>query len=130
MLKKFLNFWNEHSQVVKETPVELQIGFILSYKDLTIGFLTHENGIWKFTYSNEYKKQHEFTPLIDFPDKFKTYTNQALWPFFTSRIPSLNQPLVQETLKKQQTDPNEASLLKLFGKKTIANPFTLESSLP
>ncbi len=110
-----------------ETPLNQTIIFILKYKDLVIGELTLNKGIWTFVYSDAFKTQSDIEPLPDFPDIDKVYTKEdELYPFFLIRIPSLKQPSVQEIIKKNKIDANnEVELLKTFGYKSIANPFVL-----
>jgi len=46
---------------------------------------------------------------------------------FASRIPSPEQAEVEEILKRENIEEDDAvSLLKRFGRKTITNPFELE----
>jgi HipA-like protein len=100
--------------------------FGLGYKELEIGTLTFKDGEWVFRYSEEFKSQDEIQPLIDFPDKNKTYRSDELWPFFLSRIPGLSQPAIKELLRKEKiSEDDEAALLKRFGKTSITSPFTL-----
>ena len=130
MIKKLINIWSSSEQNNLKTPENVTITFKLSYKDIKIGYLNLNNGIWKYEYSNEFKNQNSLLPLIDFPDINKNYESKDLWPFFMSRIPGMGQPMVQEIIKKEKVqEDDEVSLLKLFGKRTIANPYTLEPSL-
>lgn len=100
--------------------------FTLFYESLVIGTLTADKGVWTFEYSEEFKKQNAFKPLVNFPDKSKVYTQDTLWPFFASRIPGVSQPRVQEVLKAKNIDSeNTVDLLKIFGKHSISNPFEL-----
>jgi hypothetical protein len=63
---------------------------------------------------------------MDFPDKNKVYTNDQLWPFFASRIPSLNQSFQFKKIHKANVKQDDSvGLLRLFGNKTITNPFRL-----
>ena len=100
--------------------------FELGYKELEIGTLTFKDDEWVFRYSDEFKRQAEIQPVIDFPDITKTYRSDELWPFFLSRIPGLRQPAVKELLYKENINvDDEAALLKRFGKTSITSPFTL-----
>ncbi|MCG8311441.1 MAG: hypothetical protein MI975_28895, partial [Cytophagales bacterium] len=73
--------------------------------------------------------QDELEPIVDFPDKNKVYVSDELWPFFSSRIPSLNRPSIKEILNKSNIDSTDiVELLKLFGQKTIANPYNLQAA--
>jgi HipA-like protein len=127
MLKKIINkIWKSEGQENIDTPKNQIAGFVLMYKDLSIGILTLKDGMWKFSYSNEFRNQKDVTPLIDFPDTNVEYTNNQLWPFFSYRIPGLNQPSVQDIIRHDNIDDkNEAELLKKFGKISVYNPFKL-----
>src|SRR5699024_1540658 len=131
MLNKLKNLWHQEEGMEKlNAPKEVKFIFILTYKGLEIGYLTVNEGIWHFKYSDQFKQQHSLPPLIDFPSIDKVYKAKSLWPFFASRIPGLNQPIVQEAIVKDKIDSsNEAELLKRFGKHTISNPFILEPEM-
>lgn len=102
------------------------VKFVLRLAQLEIGRLWTEDGKWIFEYSDAFRNQTQFKPIVGFPDVNKSYENSALWPFFTIRIPSLTQPVVQEYLRGEGLDePDEATLLKEFGRRSIANPFEL-----
>jgi len=119
-------FKNEDQPHELSTPINSTAHFILTYKDLTIGNLTHQNGKWIFQYTDEFKNQNRVGVLIDFPRKEKKYEKSYLWPFFSHRIPGLGQPQVQNIIESENIDSrNEIALLKRFGKKTITNPFEL-----
>ncbi len=127
MLKKIINkIWKSEGQENIDTPKNQIAGFTLMYKDLPIGFLTLKDGVWKFSYTDEFRNQKEISSLIDFPETDVEYTNNQLWPFFSYRIPGLNQPSVQDIIKHEDIDDkNEAELLKKFGKLSVFNPFRL-----
>ncbi len=111
------------------TPKDKRASFILTYDKLVIGFLNVADGKWEFSYSEDFKKQDELKPIVDFPDKNRIYTSTDLWPFFASRIPSLSRPSIKEILDKSEIDSNDlVELLKLFGQKTISNPFHLQAA--
>ena len=117
--------WLGFAHSVKAPP-EAHAKFLLTYGDLLIGTLTVENGVWKFEYSDKFRLEDELRPLVEFPDVNKTYINEELWQFFASRIPSTEQPEVEQILKREHVEQDDAvALLKLFGKRTIANPFEL-----
>jgi HipA-like protein len=131
MIKRIINkIWNVegHDDVI--TPNNQFAKFILQYNNLEIGTLSLEKGIWKFTYSDQFKSQTDIQPIIDFPDISQEYKSNHLWPFFSYRIPGLNQPQVQNIIKKEHIDKsNEAELLKKFGFMSIYNPFLLKNAL-
>ncbi|MDE5611282.1 MAG: HipA N-terminal domain-containing protein [Odoribacter sp.] len=95
--------------------------FNVNLGNLLVGTLLYSDGIWKFSYSNEFRKQNRILPLANFPSKDKNYSNRELWPFFTSRIPS-NAQLQIENGKSQE---NIVALLQKFGRRTVTNPFEL-----
>ena len=117
--------WLGFTRSVKAPP-EAYAKFLLTYDDLLVGTLTVENGLWKFAYSDKFKSESELRPIVEFPDLNKIYVNEELWQFFASRIPSTEQPEVEAILKREHVEEDDAvGLLKLFGKRTIANPFEL-----
>jgi HipA-like protein len=112
-----------------QAPAEVRAEFKLSYEDLVVGTLSVADSIWKFTYSDEFKKQDELRPLVDFPALDEVYESKELWQFFVMRIPSPEQPEVGEILKREHIEEDDAvSLLKRFGERTIANPFKLRAA--
>ena len=85
MLKQLINstrkkLWKSEEQENIVTPLNKKAVFELQYKDLLIGTLKLEKGIWSFTF-----KQREHMIQVDKP----------------------------------------VSLLKLFGERSISNPFLL-----
>ncbi|WP_421949618.1 HipA N-terminal domain-containing protein [Phaeodactylibacter xiamenensis] len=108
-------------------PKEEEQRFTLYLKDLKVGELSCEKGVWTFAYSEDFKaRSDEFYPIVGFPDLNKVYKSKSLWPFFLIRIPGLGQPRVREIIKAEHLDiNNEAQLLRRFGRKTIANPYEL-----
>lgn len=123
-LRKYL--WRTEGQENLGTPVNTPITFQIRYGDLLVGELRHSDGEWFFQYSAEFKQNKPFPGIMDFPDLDREYRGQELWPFFASRIPSIENPHVRETLAKEKVSASdEAGLLRLFGTRTIANPFRL-----
>jgi HipA-like protein len=110
-------------------PLEENAEFELLYKNLVIGILRAAHGEWSFAYSDEFKKQPELKPLVEFPDLEKRYTSKHLWPSFVMRLPSLKQAEIQDVLRREKIDASdEVQLLRRFGHRTIANPFELIES--
>ena len=109
-------------------PLDKKVRFLLKYGTLPVGTLSVEDGLWKFEYSEQYKQSKSFRPLVEFPDLSKTYESKELWQFFASRIPSPEQPDVEEILRREQISEDDSiTLLKRFGVRTISNPFQLEA---
>lgn len=124
MLNRFLE-WLEGIRPPSEDVV---IEFALSFGNLEIGRLKLENGLWEFQYSAAFQREVDLKPLTDFPDKARVYHNAELWPFFSQRIPSLQQPRVIEFMTKRKLkEVDQVTLLKNFGRRTIANPYKLEA---
>jgi len=114
-------------------PLELEftgkIKFILKIKDLVIGSLSVEKGLWVFRYSEEFRNQNKYARLTGFSNLNKVYQAEELWPFFKIRIPGLKQPMVKDIIKAENLDQsNEAVLLKRFGRQSMSNPYILESA--
>src|SRR5215217_2652021 len=100
--------------------------FRLTYDDLVMGTLSVQDGVWRFEYSDAFKKS-DLRPIVEFPDVDKVYEREDLWQFFAMRIPSPEQPEVGEIIRQERIDQDDAvTLLKRFGRRTIANPFQLE----
>jgi hypothetical protein len=100
--------------------------FKLTLGRLEIGTLRAENGEWVFAYSDQFRKQSEIKPIVDFPATDRAYRSRSLWPFFALRIPSPKQPEVREFIERLPEDSVDQSiLLKEFGTRSIANPFRL-----
>jgi hypothetical protein len=57
----------------------------------------------------------------------RSLSKPNLWQFFAMRIPSLEQPEIEEILEREHIEElNSIRLLERFGKRTIANPFELK----
>lgn len=130
MLKELVKkLWKSEGQETMFTPKDIEAEFKLTYRKLEIGTLSLKDGKWTFMYSEAFKAQDKIKPLTDFPNLDKVYTSEDLYPFFLSRIPGSGQTKFQETIKRENIDPdNEAELLKRFGRQTIANSFVLRSA--
>ena len=129
MLKKIRNIFSKSNNGVDQhhLPVDEKQSFVLCLEDLPVGELSCENGIWTFRYTKQFIYQKDkYYPIVGFPNLEKVYQSKDLWPFFLVRIPGLGQPAVKEVIENEQIDvTNEVQLLNRFGKKTLANPFTL-----
>ena len=101
--------------------------FALLFEDKLVGILEFNKDKWFFEYSKEFKVNQFVMPLINFPDINKKYEFEELMPFFATRIPNLNQPYHESKLEKLEGDKTSlVSLLKIFGEKSINNPFELK----
>lgn len=104
----------------------VQRAFELWYEDLKVGRLEENSDGWLFVYSEDFQGQERVRALADFPKKSKSYRFGELWPFFASRIPSLEQPKVQRQLREENIDSTDTgALLQRYGKRTISNSFVL-----
>jgi HipA-like protein len=122
-IKKY--FWKEEGMDFSDNPLSSG-SFNLLYEDIIIGTLQYDKSVWTFEYTDSFKKNPVIAPIIDFPDVQKKYTSSELWPFFASRIPSINQPYQAKKIKKANIKQNDSvGLLKIFGSETITNPFRL-----
>lgn len=100
--------------------------FELKFENNIIGFLKFDNSKWTFEYSDDFKTRKPLLPLIDFPNVNKVYEFEHLMPFFAARIPNLNQPFHEKKIKKfNGNKESEVSMLRIFGRKSINNPFEL-----
>lgn len=100
------------------------VHFELKYEGLKVGILSFSDGFWLFEYTDDFKMQSEICPLVNFPQKEKSYRSNELWPFFTSRIPSNAQLMISE----KQKEDDIVFLLSKYGKKSITNPFELQAA--
>ncbi len=123
-VKKYLTPSSHSDLKVKESK---EATFQLNLDDMVVGILSFKDGNWMFKYSNEYK-EHGLSPISGFPSIGKVYRSEDLWPFFSSRIPSLARQNIQDKIKKKGINENDyLELLRFFGKRTITNPFELNN---
>jgi HipA-like protein len=114
-------FWSESQDDVVLAP-DNDAAFNINLGKLLVGTLTYSDRMWYFSYSDEFKMQNDILPLTNFPSKDKEYSTTQLWPFFSSRIPSN----AQLQIDKDTPQENVVTLLRKFGRKTVANPFELK----
>lgn len=95
--------------------------FSVKLKKLLVGTLSYKNGIWFFQYSEDFKNQESFSPIVNFPDKTRNYSSKELWPFFIIRIPTPSQ--LQQKANKETEDM--VYMLKKYGRRTISNSYEL-----
>lgn len=87
----------------------------------TVVGLLKRNGKFEFKYTNAAKQAQKegFKLLLAFPKIDKKYTNENMFPVFSSRIPSKNRVDIDEILKRyNMAEYNEFELLKRSGAKT------------
>lgn len=117
-------FKSEDQEIELSTPKGIVGTFRLMYKNIHIGTLTLNNGLWSFAYSPEFQSQDIISPIVGFPDKHKTYQSNLLFPFFASRIPSLQRLKLQKIIPPDFPE-DEVALLEKFGRQSITNPYQL-----
>jgi HipA-like protein len=129
MINKILrHIWKTDGMEFDDTPKDASASFFLLYDKFHIGTLIYSNNEWEFLYSDEFKHRQIVKPIIDFPDVNKTYKSADLWPFFAARIPAINQQFQVTKLQKAKVDERSAvALLKIFGNRTVTNPFRLQA---
>jgi hypothetical protein len=116
------NFKSIFPKIRKRTQnIVESVYFELKFKELHIGTLKFEKDLWSFSYTEEFKNQNSFDPIVPFPDLNKVYESANLWSFFSSRIPDM------ETSSEKKEKQNELYVeqLKTYGRKTITNPYDL-----
>ena len=121
MKKLMAGFWYEEKTKMFFSSGKGQADFILTLNKLEVGTLSYADNVWFFSYSEEFKRQRDILPLVNFPTVDKEYSSSELWPFFVSRIPSRAQLQAPKGTERQDL----FSLLKNYGRKTIANPYQL-----
>jgi len=128
MIKTLKKIWKVEGMEFMDNPAGINGVFHLEYGKQLVGILTYSDNKWVFKYSDEYINNQSMKPITDFPDKLKIYSDNQLWPFFATRIPSLNQPYQIKKIQQAKIKENDSvGLLKLFGSETINNPFRLVS---
>ena len=113
-------FWSECQNDVV-LAADNDATFNINLGKLLVGTLLYSDGMWHFSYSNDFKIQNRVLPLANFPSKDKEYSARELWPFFASRIPSN----AQLQIEKDKPQENIVTLLQRFGRRTVANPYEL-----
>lgn len=114
-------FWSESLCDMVFAAAGEDAEFNVKLGKLLVGTLMYSDGMWYFNYSNEFKSQNRILPLSNFPTKDKEYSARELWPFFASRIPSNSQLQIE----KDKPQESIVTLLRKFGRRTVANPYEL-----
>lgn len=128
MIKKIRKYLTPKYNKALEVQSGKEAQFELYLDEILVGKLKYQNGQWEFSYSQQFKEYKGIRPLADFPDISKTYKSTELWPFFSSRIPSMARTRVRKVVERESIAQNDLlALLERFGKRTITNPYVLES---
>ena len=118
IIKKIKVFWHDSDETNLQAVNDSKGRFDLKLGKMPVGKLLYENGVWSFIYSDEFKKQNRYEPLVNFPNLDQIYKSEQLWPFFASRLPGVSELKENESL-------DILSLLQKYGKHVITNPYKL-----
>lgn len=122
-----ISVFNTDSSSISQSEHPQTATFTLLFGALAVGELHFDGEFWSFGYTKMFQNQSDIDAIPSFPEKSRTYMSAELWPFFQARIPSLKQPKIQAIIKKEQIKENDIiGLLKLFGARSINNPFVLQ----
>lgn len=113
-------FWHDSDETNLKAVSGKTGKFDLMLGTLHVGTLIYSNDVWKFSYSDEFKQQTSFIPLVNFPSKDKVYESDQLWPFFASRLPG------NAKLESEASKDDIVTLLQKYGRHVITNPYVLE----
>lgn len=128
MIKKIAEFLKQSNHKDLKVSTDQRVEFNLYLPEIEVGKLVYKEGEWFFSYSESFKNSKDFEPIPDFPEKEKSYSDETLWPFFLSRIPSISRSRIKNTVEKENLDKTDILImLDRFGKKTITNPYILET---
>lgn len=113
-------FWRNSENATFEVNSAISGKFGLYIGKLLIGELKYSDGKWCYCYSEEFKRQSRYKPLVNFPDVEKIYEAEEdkLWPFFASRLPGAWEV-------NGNNDTNTVELLQRYGERVITNPYIL-----
>jgi HipA-like protein len=120
IIEKIKVFWHDSDETNLQAVKGSKGRFDLFLGTLLVGVLLYEDGEWIFSYSNEFKAQDKYEPLVNFPNLTQEYRSNQLWPFFASRLPG-----VSELKEKGSESMDVLSLLKKYGRHVITNPYKL-----
>ena len=122
-----ISVFNTDASSISQSDITSTTTFTLLFNTLAVGELHFDGDNWSFVYTKMFQNQSHIDPIPSFPEKSKEYVSAELWPFFQARIPSLKQPKIQAIIKKAKVKENDViGLLKLFGARSINNPFVLQ----
>ena len=120
IIEKIKVFWHDSDETNLQAVKGSKGRFDLYLGSLLVGVLTYEDGEWRFAYSDEYKAQDKYEPLVNFPNLTQEYKSDQLWPFFASRLPG-----VSELKENERETTDILMLLKKYGRHVITNPYKL-----
>ena len=118
IIEKIKVFWHDSDETNLQAVKGSKGRFDLMLGTLLVGVLLYENGEWSFSYSDAYKAQDKFEPLVNFPNLQQVYKSDQLWPFFASRLPG-----VAELKEEEREKSDVLELLKKYGRHVITNPY-------
>lgn len=125
-IKKIAQYLRSGSHKNLTVITDQEAEFKLYLPEIEVGKLSFKDGKWFFSYSEEFKRTEIYLPIADFPNFEKSYTNETLWPFFLSRIPSVARNSIKDTIEEEKIDRTDLlEMLSRFGKRTITNPYLL-----
>ena len=120
IIEKIKVFWHDSDETNLQAVKGSKGRFDLYLGSLLVGVLTYEDGEWRFAYSDDYKAQDKYEPLVNFPNLTQEYKSDQLWPFFASRLPG-----VSELKENERETTDILTLLKKYGRHVITNPYKL-----
>ena len=89
IIEKIKVFWHDSDETNLQAVKGSKGRFDLLLGSLLVGVLLYDDGMWSFSYSDEYKAQSKYEPLVNFPNLDQVYKSDQLWPFFASRLPGV-----------------------------------------
>lgn len=120
IVEKIKVFWHDSDETNLQAVKGSKGRFDLMLGTLLVGVLVYEDGVWSFSYSDAYKTQDKYEPLVNFPNLNQKYKSDQLWPFFASRLPG-----VSELKENERESTDVLTLLKKYGRHVITNPYKL-----
>ena len=119
IIEKIKVFWHDSDETNLQAVKGSKGRFDLMLGTLLVGVLLYEDGEWSFSYSDAFKAQDKYEPLVNFPNLTQEYKSDQLWPFFASRLPGVS------GLEEDEQNTDVLSLLKKYGRHVITNPYQL-----
>ena len=119
IIEKIKVFWHDSDETNLQAVKGSKGRFDLMLGTLLVGVLLYEDGEWSFSYSDAFKAQDKYEPLVNFPNLTQEYKSDQLWPFFASRLPGVS------GLEEDEQNTDVLSLLKKYGRLVITNPYQL-----